>query len=56
MIKKLLINWVLPTVLSALLEALKRLAMKSDNDIDDHIVAEIAKNQDRLVAEIKASL
>lgn len=54
--KKLLINWLLPTVIDALIGALKSLSAKSDNTIDDKLVMTIEANRDSLIQEIKDSI
>lgn len=53
--KKLLINWLLPTLLDALIGALQGLSKKSDNTIDDALVATVAANRDKLITEIKSN-
>ena len=56
LMKSLIIKWVLPSVIDFLIAALKNLAMKSDNQIDDALVNTIAGNRDRVIEEIKQSL
>ena len=56
MIKKILINWLLPLVMDLAIQALQNLSRRSDNTIDDKIVEEILNNKDRLIDEIKAGL
>ena len=56
MLKRVLINWLLPMVMDLAIQGLQRLSAKSDNDIDDRIVAEILNNKDKLMDEIKAGL
>jgi hypothetical protein len=56
MFKKMMINWMLPLVVDRAIEALQSLARKSGNDIDDNIVAEVKRNKQKLIDEIKATL
>jgi len=54
--KTILIRWLLPIIIRMAIAALKRLAQKSDNEIDDKIVNEIAKNEQKLIDEIRVNL
>lgn len=54
--KNVLIKWLLPLVIDMAINALNSLSRRSDNEIDDYIVAEILRNRDSLIAEIKANL
>jgi len=54
--KMMLIKWLLPLVMDLILQAISTMARKSDNTIDDAIVAKFAENKDSLVSEIKRSL
>ena len=56
MMKRVLINWLLPMVMDLSIQGLQRLSARSDNEIDDRIVAEILNNKDKLMDEIKAGL
>ena len=56
LMKKFLINWILPAVIEMAISALKRLASKSDNQIDDAMVDVLAENEQKIIDEIKASL
>ena len=56
MMKRILINWLLPMVMDLAIQGLQRLSARSDNEIDDRIVAEILNNKDKLMDEIKAGL
>ena len=56
MMKRVLINWLLPMVMDLAIQGLQRLSARSDNEIDDRIVAEILNNKDKLMDEIKAGL
>ncbi len=56
MFKRLLINWVLPAVMEALISALVRLADKTETQVDDKVVDAILKDKDAIISEIKASL
>lgn len=53
--KKILINWLLPTIIDALIGALKGLSKQSDNTIDDALVDTVAANRDSIITEIKNS-
>jgi len=54
--KKFFIAWLLPSIYDALLNALTGLSKRSDNTIDDALVASLNENRDRILSEIKASL
>ena len=56
MIKRVMINWLLPVIIDLAIQAIQSLAIRSDNDIDDKIVNEVAKNKDKLIEEIKTNL
>ena len=54
--KKILINWLLPVIYDALIAALSGLSKKSDNTIDDMLVGTVIANREKILDEIKASL
>lgn len=54
--KKMLINWLLPAFVDMTIHALKSMAAKSDNTVDDMLVDTVARERDKLIAEIKANL
>ena len=51
--KMLLIKYLLPFIMEEIVKILKQLAVKSDNTIDDRIVAEIEKNKDAIINAVK---
>ena len=54
--KKFLIGIVLDTVMDMMISALRKLSRRTDNTLDDQMVAVIAGNRDALIKEIKRSL
>lgn len=54
--KKFLIGFVLETLIDLAISALRKLSRRSDNTIDDKIVAVVAGNRDALIKEIKRAL
>jgi len=55
-VKKLIISWVLPAILDALINALSDLAKRSDNSIDDMLVGTLIANREKIQAEIQGQL
>jgi len=53
---KLLITWLLPTIIDTLINSLKILSVKSDNTIDDKLIEIISENRDSIINEIKEEL
>ena len=53
-VKKLIISWVLPAILDALINALTSLAKKTDNSIDDLLVGTLIAHKATIESEIKA--
>jgi len=56
MFKRLFINWVLPGIYDALIQALMDLSRKSDNTVDDEVMNVMHDNRDRILDEIKSNL
>lgn len=56
MIKKFLINWLLPMVIDQLIAALKSLSMRSSNTVDDALADTVERERDNIINEIKANL
>jgi len=54
--KTFLIKYVLSHVIDLAIEALQRLAHKSDNSVDDLALGIIVANRDKLIDEIKSNL
>ena len=53
MIKKMLMNWLMPMLLDALTSALQSLSAKTENTVDDKLVATIIAERENIITEIK---
>jgi len=56
LMKKVLINWLLPHIIDVLIDSLGRLARKTSSEVDDALVATISLERDKILAEIKSNL
>ena len=56
LMRKFLINWLLPTIYDALIKALIALSKKSDSKVDDIAVEAIASNREEILEELKKNL
>ena len=56
MIKKMLMNWLLPVVIDTLIAALQMLSKKTTSAVDDKVVDTVMAERDQIISEIKASL
>lgn len=54
--KKILIKWLLPVVIDLVIDVLEKLALKSDNAIDDRLVNVIRDNKANIISEIENKL
>ena len=55
-VKKLIISWVLPAILDALINVLNKLSKQTDNSIDDLLVGTIIANREKIQGEIQGQL
>jgi len=54
--KAILIKWLLPIVLDAVISTLVKLAHESDNTIDDEMVGTLIANKQKIKDSVKSSL
>ncbi len=54
--KKMLLSWIIPSVVDMLLSALVSLSSKTESDVDDALVRTLSTERDVIITEIKKAL
>ncbi len=54
--KAMIMKWLVPALIDAMLNALVRMANKSSNTVDDALIKAVMDNRQSIIDEMKASI